>query len=148
MIEIYEAKRSNSLKRVPASGAQCRSESDVSPAAHKETSQREGRICGLGYPTPGCFGERVWMLQKLKDLTFCDAQKRSQECENRGVNTIGCCTSRDSDRKGESFGDEMDSAVGEVFAKRGDPETQKCGAEEDGGDWRVKITTQITRWVR
>jgi hypothetical protein len=65
----------------------------------------------------------------VKDLIFCDAQKSSQECENTGVNTIESGISRRSDRRGERFGDEVESLG--VVVKRVDPDTQKCGAEQD-----------------
>jgi hypothetical protein len=52
----------------------------------------------------------------VKDLTFCDAQKSSQECENTGVKTDERGALQCSDRKSEGFAEEMDSLM--VFAKR------------------------------
>jgi hypothetical protein len=57
------------------------------------------------------------MLQILKGLAFCDAQKSSQEFENRGVNTFKGGTCKGSDRKRESLG-EMDSLA--LVVKRGE----------------------------
>jgi hypothetical protein len=82
-----------------------------------------------------------------KDLTFCDAQKSAQECENTGVNAIGGGAPKESARKGENFGDEVDGVVGEVVAKGGNPDAQACGWQ-DGGELRVKIKTQFTGWIR
>jgi hypothetical protein len=84
----------------------------------------------------------------VKDLAFCDAQKSSQECENRGVNTIEGGAPKKSVRKGESFGDEVDGLVAEVVAKRGDPDAQECGGRQDCGKLSVKIKTQFTGWIR
>jgi hypothetical protein len=111
-----------------------------------------------------------------KDLIFCDAQysveecekkehtscegtdahpstalgarKSSQECENTGVNAIVGGASKKLDRKGENFGDEVDSLVADVVAKRGNPDAQECGGWQDCGDLSVKIKTQFTGWIR
>jgi hypothetical protein len=108
----------------------------------------------------------------VKDLIFCDAQKSAEECEKKehtscertsahpstalgarksaqeyedtGVNAIKGGASKKLNRKGESFGDEMDGLVGEVVAKRADPGTQTCGTGQGCGDSRVKITTHVT----
>jgi hypothetical protein len=53
-----------------------------------------------------------------------------------------------SDRKEESFGDEVDGLVAEVVAKRGNPDAQECGGWQDCGDLSVKIKTQFTGWIR
>ena len=84
----------------------------------------------------------------VKDLVFCDAQKSAQECENAGVNTIEGGAPKRSDRKGESFGAEMDGLVCEVIAGRGDPDAQGCGGWLDCGELNVKIKTQVNRWIR
>ncbi len=85
------------------------------------------------------------MLQMVKDLTFRGVQKSLQECENTGVNAIEGGALRDADRKRESFGSEVDSLVCGVVAKRGDSNTQECGAGQGCGDLSAKITTQVTR---
>jgi hypothetical protein len=84
----------------------------------------------------------------VKDLAFCDAQKSAQECENTGVNTIEDGAPKESARKGENFGDEVDGLVAEAVAKRGNPGAQECGGWQDGGELRVKIKTQFTGWIR
>jgi hypothetical protein len=85
------------------------------------------------------------MLQMVKDLTFCGAQKSPQGYENTRVNAIEGGTWKGLDRKSESFV-EMGNLV--VVVKRGDLDAQDCGAGQDCGDWKVKITTQVTRWIR
>jgi hypothetical protein len=52
----------------------------------------------------------------VKDLTFRDAQKSSQECENTGVKTDERGALQGSDRKSGGFAEEMDSLM--AFAKR------------------------------
>lgn len=69
-------------------------------------------------------------------------QKSAEECENTGVNTFEGGISKSSERNRECFG-ETDSPV--VVVKRGDVDTQDCGAGEDCRDSMAKITTQVSR---
>jgi hypothetical protein len=39
----------------------------------------------------------------------------------------------------------MDSLA--LVVKRGEADTQKCGARRDRGDSMAKITTQVSRWI-
>src|SRR5216684_4753553 len=40
---------------------------------------------GEGYPTPGCFSQRVRNCMKTKGLSFWCVQKSLEECERKGV---------------------------------------------------------------
>jgi hypothetical protein len=83
----------------------------------------------------------------VKDLTFRDAQKSSQECENTGVKTDERGALQGSDRESEGFAEEMDSLT--VFAKSGDPNTQKCGAGQGCEGLivtsMIQVAAEITR---
>ena len=83
-----------------------------------------------------------------KDLVLCDAQKSAQECENAGVNTIEGGASKKSDRKREGFGDELAGLVRDMVSKRVDADAQEWEGWQDCGDWRAKIKTQFTGWIR